>query len=251
MWKTATWPLVGSKTAAPSEAPGASGFPQWSVSRWRAWPRISGTRTQTMALPVVLSQASISWESSWPESDVMRRSSPWGRASSNGKNSLSSRMTTGKSSSVASAGRSAPSGPVRSQTVPECRHPASGRVVVAAAGSSAGSGVAKSSPRTSVAGNRPGKRAMAGSLRGPSVHGVPMAPAASVFRAGGAGRVDDLLAYRQAGFPPNTEVSVSRRTPADRCRACNSFGQSSISRIFSAPARPTCVGTEIATSRRP
>jgi WD40 repeat protein/tRNA A-37 threonylcarbamoyl transferase component Bud32 len=62
-------------------------------------------------------------------------------------------------------------------------------------------------------------------------------PAAAVFR----GRY----------FAANTWPSVSWSTPALRLSPCISLGQSSSSTIFSAPWRPTTVGTEIATSRRP
>lgn len=48
-----------------------------------------------------------------------------------------------------------------------------------------------------------------------------------------------------------TWPSVSWSTPALRLSPCISLGQSSTSTIFSAPLRPTTVGTEIATSRRP
>lgn len=49
----------------------------------------------------------------------------------------------------------------------------------------------------------------------------------------------------------STSPSVFWRTPALALRACISFGQSSISSVFSAPERPTTVGTDRATSRMP
>ena len=55
------------------------------------------------------------------------------------------------------------------------------------------------------------------------------------------------LSYRAASTWP----SVSWSTAALRFRPCISFGQSSISSVFSAPPRPTTVGTERATSRSP
>lgn len=70
----------------------------------------------------------------------------------------------------------------------------------------------------------------------------------------GAARIWGLAAadvFRSRYFAANTWPSVSWSTPALRLSPCISLGQSSTSMIFSAPWRPTTVGTEIATSRRP
>ena len=65
-----------------------------------------------------------------------------------------------------------------------------------------------------------------------------------------------FLPVRSAGRPAayrpaSTWASVSWSTPALRLSPCNSFGQSSTSSVFSAPPRPTTVGTDSDTSLKP
>ena len=56
---------------------------------------------------------------------------------------------------------------------------------------------------------------------------------------------------RRVFYFPRTLSIVSRRTDADFCNADFSLGHISISMCWTAPRRPTIVGTEIATSCKP
>ena len=117
---TAAKPVDSLKTFPPSDALGASAFPQWMVMACRAFPRMTGTRTQMLAVPLSGSHCSI-WKASGLPSDEKRRSPPSGFACLKSNWSLFKRTRTGNPSSLADAGRLAPSGVVRRTTVPECR----------------------------------------------------------------------------------------------------------------------------------
>ena len=82
-------------------------------------------------------------------------------------------------------------------------------------------------------------------------------PRRAMCRVAGGGGLDAGAAPLPAGLAAaflllfNTASIVSRSTWAECWRADVSLGQSSISRWSRTPLRPTTVGTEIQTSRRP
>ena len=80
MCHTLRYPFDSLNTAAPLDPLAASALPQCSQVASRAFPRILGRRTQTLAVPRAASHSSISYASGVPSAVDQRSSSPLGFA---------------------------------------------------------------------------------------------------------------------------------------------------------------------------